>query len=414
MLISGLILFSCTKENPKENDENKVTETLSIAFLTDKNKVTVEGKEDVNDFFKSLFIRKTPQREISAYTEEQIALNSTITIEGDSVYVVNMPYNTLLNLDEPGILTTTITCTSAPGTSPTTLDIPISIEANEFAHEKMSAGIVKKLPKKIGTKDIEKEYSIHFKYAANAQASASSNCDLFPTSTKQGKAITNLSFTRDYPYRSKRLGKIFIANNSYVCENAITGHGPCENLSKTSKVVTPLLTKTVSGENDGSSEEKAIEMHFEGGTLTGGYADTSYDSSKTTISKPENSFDIADVALDYSDGNTGEKPKFTMPDCVFIADGAALPDGAFFSIEGLIGTNCDVLYGLSICPKNPYNRGFVVYNPVPHIDNGIIFKVVAQNGKNQKFYKLIFKNKFSSSNYDDCAGCADNDREWYW
>ncbi|BAV95462.1 hypothetical protein JBKA6_1449 [Ichthyobacterium seriolicida] len=376
MLTSGVIVFSCGKEI----DKNQITEVKSIDFLAEKNKVTVEDKQDVSDLFKSLFIIKTPERAISAYTEEQKALNSKITIEGDNIYV-KMPYNPALKLDEAGILTATITSSSAPGTSPATFDIPISIGANEFTHQKMITGVVKKLPKKIGDKDIEKEYSIHFKYDKDAAKSASDKCDLFPTDTTVDSPINNLSFTRNHQY--KKLEETITANNSYVCENAeVNGknHGKCNGLSKTSKAVTPVLTTALTSKN-GDSEANAIEMHFEGGTL-------SHHFVSTTISNPEKSFDIGILAHDYD----GDNPKFTMPNFEFIADGAVLPDGAFFSVEGVNGTDCDVKYKQKICPIIP-NTGFKMYNPMPLVDNGIIFKVVAQNGINKKFYKLIFKNK---------------------
>ncbi|WP_157776884.1 hypothetical protein [Ichthyobacterium seriolicida] len=395
ILTSGVIGFSCGKEI----NENKIAEIKSVSFLAEKNKVTVEGKQDVNDLFKSLFIIKTPQREISAYTKEQTTLNSKITIDqGGNVYV-KMPYNTLLNLTTAGTLTATIISKSAPGTSPTTLDIPISIAANEFTHQKMTeGGVVKKLPKKIGDKDIEKEYSITFKYDKDAATSASANCDLF-TGKNANDPITTLSFTRNYRYKSMT-GEYAIVNNSYVCENASEGYGKCASLSKTSKAVTPVLTTALNSKN-GSSAQNAIEMHFEGGTLTSdkSYAKSS-DGATTTISNPDKSFDIGVVHADFSSGEASQKvsekiqhKKFTLPNFAFIADGAVLPDGAFFSIEGLTGTDTTTE---KTTPLHP-NRGFKIDNTIPGKNKGIIFKVVAQNGTSQKFYKLIFKNKFTSS-----------------
>ncbi|BAV94201.1 hypothetical protein [Ichthyobacterium seriolicida] len=390
LLASGVIVFSCDKDPDDVTGlKGGEVEIKSVSFLKDKNKV--EGKQELTELYKGLFIKKTPS-DISKYsTAEETALSSKIEIKENDIYV-NIPYNQVLKVKEVGNLNATVTLSKVPTDvtlvssstkiASTTFDIPIRIGACELSHDNLKDdGVVTKnirFSKKVGSKDVAFDYFVHFQY--DKKQTKSTDCDLFATTTTANTAITNLSFTRDY-----QISTTLQANNSYVCENAIAGHAKCDGFSKSGTTVTPVRSETT---KTGDSETNAIEIHFEGGT----YARTS--NSTTTISDNSKAFDVAHIELDYTISN-GKKPvaKFTMPNFTFIADKVVLPDGAFFSTEGLTGTDCKGEYKQRICPRDP-SKPFRVSNSMPGANNGIIFKVVAQDGTNQKFYKLIFKNKY--------------------
>ncbi|BAV94202.1 hypothetical protein [Ichthyobacterium seriolicida] len=395
MLASGVIVFSCDKDPDDVAGLNGgEVEIKSVSFLKDKNKV--EGKEELTELYKGLFIKKTPSDFSKYSTAEEKALSSKIEIKENDIYV-NIPYNQVLKVKEVGNLNATVTLAKVPTDvtlvssstkiASTTFDIPIRIGACELSHDNLKDdGVITKnirFSKKVGSKNVTFDYFVHFQY--DKKETKSAKCDLFTTTTANAP-ITQLSFTRDY-----QISTTLQANNSYVCENAIAGHAKCDGFSKSGTIVTPVLTSVTSGKGD--TKENPIELHFEGGT----YTSTSGNTTTFNSADTQKGFDVAHIKLNYKTEKGKEhEAQFTMPNFTFIADGAVLPDGAFFSTEGLEGTNCGKAYKQRICPKDP-SKPFRVSNPLPGANNGIIFKVVAQNGTSEKFYKLIFKNKYNNT-----------------
>ncbi|WP_096684910.1 hypothetical protein [Ichthyobacterium seriolicida] len=383
MLASGVIVFSCDKDPDDVAGLNGgEVEIKSVSFLKDKNKV--EGKQELTELYKGLFIKKTPSDFSKYSTAEENALSSKIEIKENDIYV-NIPYNQVLKVKEVGKLNATVTLAKVPTDvtlvssstkiASTTFDIPIRIRACELSHDNLKDdGIITKnirFSKKVGSKNVAFDYFVHFQY--DKKETKSAKCDLFTTTTANAP-ITQLSFTRDYTIGETKL------NNSYVCENTKENYAKCSSLTKTGNVVTPVFSNTSS--KDGLSEANAIEIHFGGGTLSASAKTTTFNSSST-----DTIFDVAHLEMDKIDDSK------SMPNFTFIADGAVLPDGAFFSIEGLEGTNCGKAFSERICPRDP-SKPFKISNPMPTKHNSIIFKVVAQNGTDQKFYKLTFKNKY--------------------
>ncbi|BAV94196.1 hypothetical protein [Ichthyobacterium seriolicida] len=388
VLITGLIIFSCRNDNVTADEEgeiyaSKLVEIKSVIFSRKNNKIS-NGNE-LTELYRGLFVKKTPGK-ISQYTdEEEATLNSKISIVKNDIYV-KVPYNQTLNIDKLGTLNATISFVKAPDNviltehpvskisetvNSMSVEFPVTIKRYEFSHSNMLVGITKyiKFSKKVGSRNSKKIYKIHFKYDDNE--TKLSNCDLFPIDTKKDAKISNFSFTTDYKHNGPKV------NNSYVCENIHSGSkSECSNLSK-SIIVTPVLTKDITV-NSGDSETNPIEMHFDGGVLSG---------SATIFNDTSKAFDVG-----HLNGDKMETGK-TLPNFSFIADGSILPDGAFFSIEDLKGTNCNESFKQRICPRDP-SKIFKVENQMPQADNGIVFKVVAQDGITQKFYKLIFKNKY--------------------
>ncbi|BAV94197.1 hypothetical protein [Ichthyobacterium seriolicida] len=365
----------------------KLVEIESFKFSKENNKIT-GSIDSVTALYKGMFINKTPQRKFEDYTDEEIILNSKITIDKNDIYV-KFPYNGSLGLDNAtGNLNAVITFKKVPDgvdliqkpplssvrIKSLDLDLPITMGKHEFTHSNMLSGISKhvRFSKDYGSEVITEDYFVHFEY--DKSIIPSSNCDLFPVNLELGKSVDNLAFTKNYVHDNEKV------NNTYMCLLLASGHGqwPCTGEIKNDVSITPVLTKSITG-NMGSTEENPIEIHFRKDYWR------KIDNKNVNITK--NTFDVALVS-GYKLAAGKEMPNFK-----FIADNIVLPDGAFFSTEGLKGTKC---YAQIICPKDP-SKLFEVSNKMPYRNNGIIFKVVAQDGITYKIYRLLFENKYQNS-----------------
>ncbi|BAV94742.1 hypothetical protein [Ichthyobacterium seriolicida] len=315
------------------NKEGAVRQSLldieAVKFVKTDNK----SGDNVSNFYKALFILKTPARDATAATEPTAngyPADFTARVNDNDIYV-DVPFNTALTLVANPAFTATVTLKSlAEGV--TLLNGPAGVD---FGQKATGDGV--------GDTDVKFSSAAPITHALlDAETGTGSYTKTLTFVKGSGETVEYEQYRMHFRYAQVPSTDCSITR--FALKKAADGAGGASGNAKISVDGINdndflVLTPEENADNDGSEAAKAIEYKIVKATHA------------TTIADNDN----------------------------FKVTGMQLPDGATISTANAGGTaQADpITTGISVTSKDG--------------DNSINFKVVAQDGKTHKFYKFTFK-----------------------